>query len=99
MLHVHVIDAEWLAAIVDRAATRTVGVSQRIALREEVALLIERAERFVADFVVDQHKLAEVRTGSVLNNRLPTTGGRRWIALTERLQIARSARLDDKRAE
>ena len=99
MLHVHVVDAERLAAIVDCTATRTIGVGQRIALRQEVALLIERAERFVADFVIDQHKLAKVRTGAVLNDRLPPTGGRRGIALAERFQVARSARLDNERAE
>src|SRR5207247_9689915 len=97
--HVRTVDAERLAAIVDRAATRTIGVGQRIALRQEVALLIERAERFVADFVIDQHKLAEIRTGTVFNDRLPTTGCRCWIALAERLQVARSARLNDERAE
>ena len=99
VLHVHVVDAERLAAIVDRTATRTIGVGQRIALREKISLLVQRAERFVADFVIDQHILAKVRTGAVLNDRLPPTGGRRWIARTERLQVARSAGLDDERAE
>ena len=99
VLHMHVVDAERLAAIVDCTATRTIGVGQRITLRQEVALLIERAEGLVADFVIDQHKLAEVRTGTVFDDRLPTTGGRRWIALAERLQVARSARLDNERAE
>ena len=99
VLQVHVVDAERLAAIVDRTATWAIGIGQRIALRQEIALLIERAESLVADFMIDQHKLAEIRAGPVLNDRLPAAGGRRGIACTERLQVARSARLDDKRAE
>ena len=41
VLQMHLIDAERLAAIVDRPATRTIGIRQRIALRQEVALCSE----------------------------------------------------------
>src|SRR5438067_1061981 len=61
MLHMHIIDAERLTAIVQCPASRTVGVSQWIALREEVALLVDRAERLIANFVIDQDELPEVR--------------------------------------
>ncbi len=64
VLHMHVVDAERLAAIVDRAATRTVGIGQRIALRQEVALLVQRAERFVADFVIDRARIRGSRDRS-----------------------------------
>src|SRR5262249_22969620 len=99
MLHVHVVNAERLATIVDRTATWTVCVGQRIALREEVALLVEGAECLVADFVVDQHELTEVGAGTVLNDGLPAARGRCGIACAQRLEVARSARLDDECTE
>ncbi len=99
VLHVHVVDAERLAAIVDRAAARTIGIRQRIALREEVALLVERAERLVADFVIVEHELAEIRARAVLDHDLPAAGGRRRIAAAERFPIGRAARFNDERTE
>src|SRR5678816_3890566 len=95
----HVVDAERLAAIVDRAATRTIGVGQRITLRKEVALLVEGAERFVTDFVIDQHELTEIGAGAVLDDGLPAARGRCGIACAQRLEITRSARLNDERAK
>src|SRR5262249_50621063 len=71
VLHVHIVDAERLTPIVDRTATRTIRIGQWIALRQEIALPIDRTERFVADLVIDQHELTEIRTGPVLNDRLP----------------------------
>ncbi len=99
MLQVHLIDPERLAAIVDRTATRPVGVSQRIALRQEVALLVQRTEGFVADLVIEQHELAEVRSGPVIDVHLPT--GLHFLvgACAQRVQVPGTLRLDDKRAE
>src|SRR5688572_3389662 len=99
VLHVHVINAEWLAAIVDRAATGTIDIRERVALRQEVALLVQRTEGFIADLMIDQHKLTEVRAGAVLDDRLPAARGRRGIAGTQRLEVARSTRLDDECAK
>src|SRR5207245_1935616 len=67
----HVVDAERLAAVIERAAARSVGIGQRVALREEVPLLVDRAEGFIPHFVVDDDKLAEVRARAILNDRLP----------------------------
>src|SRR5215470_19706187 len=80
VLHVHVVDAEWLAPVVDRTTARTIRVSERIALRQKIALLVDRAERLIADFVVDQHKLSEVRTRAVLDYHLPAAARRSRIA-------------------
>src|SRR6476659_7156807 len=95
----HIINAERLAAIVDGAAAGTIRVGERIALRQEVALLIQRTKRFVADFMIDQHELAKVGASAVLDDRLPAARGRRSIARTQRLQVARAARFDDERAK
>src|SRR5574341_1494438 len=83
VLYMHCVCAERLSAIVDRAATRTIGIGERIALRQEVTLFIDWAERFVAHFMIDQHELTEVRTGPVLNDRLPAARGRRGITSTQ----------------
>ena len=64
VLQVHLIDTERLAAIVQRPAARTIGIRQRIALRQEVAFFIQRTERFVADLVIEEDELAEVRARS-----------------------------------
>ncbi|TKS57928.1 MAG: hypothetical protein EWM72_03352 [Nitrospira sp.] len=100
MLQMHLIDAERLAAIIDRPATRTVGVGQRIALREEVALLIQRTEGFIADLVIEQHELAEVRSGPVIDIHLPAAlGFRRRTSTSERIHVLRTLRFHDKGAE
>src|SRR6476660_346379 len=95
----HIINAERLAAIVDSAATRTIGVGEGVALRQEVTLLVQRTKRFVADLMVDQHKFAEVGTSAVLDDGLPAARGRRGIARTQGLQIARTARFHHECAE
>ena len=69
VLHMHVVDPERLAAIVDRAATRTIGICQRITLWQEVALLVDGAEGFVADFVIHQNEFPKIWTGSILDDR------------------------------
>ena len=99
VLHMHVIDAERLAAIVDRAATGTVCIGQGIALRKEIALFIQRTERFVADFVVVEHEFTEVRTGAVLDHDLPAAGGRGHGAAAEGFPIGRTTGFDDEGSE
>src|SRR5262245_47542779 len=99
VLHVHIVNAERLAAVVDRAASWTIRVGQRIALRKEVALLVEGAERFVSDFMVEQHELAEIRTGAVLDHDLPTAGCRCRVPGSERFPIARPPGLDHEGAK
>src|SRR5262249_5308524 len=85
--------------IVDRAAARTIGIGEWIALREEVALLVQRTKRFITDLMIDQHEFPEVGTSAVLDNGLPAARGRGGIARTQRLEVAGAARLDDERAE
>ncbi|MCG3768528.1 MAG: hypothetical protein JW394_0640 [Nitrospira sp.] len=80
MLYMHVVDAERFAPIVNRAATGTIRIGQRVALWEKVALLVQRTERFVTDFMINYNKLPKVRAGSVLNHDLPTTRSGREIA-------------------
>src|SRR5581483_10975595 len=99
VLHVHIIDAERFAAIIQRAAAWTVGIGQRIALGKELALLIDRAECLITDFMVDQHELPEIRTGAVSDDRLPPAGLRSGIATTDRLEILGALWLDHERAE
>ena len=99
MLCLHVVHAERLAAVVQRAGHRAIDVGQRIALRNEVALLIQWAERFIADLVIKQHELTKVRAGSILNNRLPAALGGLRIPGAQRLQILRAFRFDHKRPE
>ncbi len=99
MLQVHLVDAEGLAAIVDRAAARAVGVGQRIALRQEVALLVQRTEGFVADFVIEQHEFAEVRSGPVVDVDLPARLDFLVGAAADRIDVLGSLRLHDEGAE
>src|SRR6185295_20316904 len=89
VLHMHVVDAERLAAVVDRTAPGAVGIGQRITLRQEVALLIHRAERLIADFVVDQHEFTEVRPRTILNDGLPSAPLRGGITGSQWLEIFR----------
>ena len=93
VLLVHRINAERLAAIVQRAATGTIGIGQRVTLREEVALLIDRAERLIANFMVDNHELAEIRAGAVLDDRLPPACHLGGFTFAQRIKIFRPARL------
>ena len=58
----HLIDPERLAAIVDRTTTRTIGIRQRVTLREKIALLVQWSERFVSDLMIEEHKLTEIRS-------------------------------------
>src|SRR5262249_30569703 len=67
------IDPEWLATVIDRTTARTIGVRQRITLREKVTFLIQRTERFITDFVIEEHELAEVGSSSIVDVHLPTT--------------------------
>src|SRR2546422_11730518 len=99
MLNVHVVDAERLAAVIERATARAVGVGQGIALRKEVPLLVDRTESLIPHLMVDNDKLAEVRAGPVLNDRLPSTPHLGGLAGTDRIEIARPFRLDHKVAE
>src|SRR5947199_2391824 len=59
MLDVHVVDAKRLTPVVERPASRTIGVGQRIALRKEVPLLVDRTESLIPHLMVDDDKLAE----------------------------------------
>ena len=95
----HLIDAERLAAIVDRTATRTIGVGQWIALRQEVTLLVQRPEGFVADLVIEQHELAEVRSGPVVDHDLPSAVRIGRGARSERIEVLGTLRFDDEGAE
>ncbi len=99
VLQVHLVDAEGLAAIVQRAPARPIGIGQGIALRQEVALLVQRAEGLVPDLVIEDHVLAEVRSGPVVDHHLPAAPrfGRR--ARADRVEILRPLRLDDKGPE
>ena len=49
MLHVHVIDAEGLTPIIQCPGPRTIRIAQGIPLRQEVAMFIHRAERFITE--------------------------------------------------
>src|SRR6266545_4948922 len=99
MLDVHVVDAKRLTPVVERPASRPIGIGERIALRKEVPLLVHRAESFVSYFVVDDDKLPEVWAGPVLNDRLPSTPHFGGLAGSDRIEIARPFRLDHKGAE
>ena len=99
MLEVHFTDAERLAAIVQRTTARTIGIGQRIALRQEVALLVQGAEGFVADLVIENHELTEVRSGPVVDHHLPAALGFRRRTGAQRIEILGPLRFDDKRAE
>ena len=99
MLNVHVVDAERLAAVIERATARAVGVGQGIALREEVPLLVDRTESLIPHLMVDDDKLAEVRAGPVLNDCLPSTPHLGGLTRANRVEIARPFRLDHKGAK
>src|SRR5829696_4862093 len=95
----HVVDAERLAAIVDRTPSGTIRVGQRIALRKKIALLVDGTEGLIPDLVIDEHELTEVRAGAVLDDGLPAAARGSRIPGSERFQVARSARLDDEGTE
>ena len=99
MLDVHVVDAERLAAVIERTTTWTVGVGQGIALRKEVPLLVDRTESLIPHLMVDDDKLAEVRAGPVLNDRLPPAPELGRLTRADRIKIARPFRLDHKGAK
>src|SRR5207302_9467962 len=98
MLNVHVVDAERLAAVIERATAWAVGVGQGIALREEVPLLVDRTVSLIPHLMVDDDKLPEVRAGPVLNDRLPTAPHLGGLTRADRIAIARPFRLDHKGA-
>src|SRR5436309_9708408 len=99
MLNVHVVDAERLAAVIKRATARPIGIGERIPLRKEIPLLVDRTESFIPHLMVDNDKLAEVRAGPVLNDRLPSTPHFGGLAGSDRIEIARPFRLDYKGAK
>ena len=99
VLLVHRINAERLAAIVQRAATGTIGIGQRVTLGEEVALLVDRAERLIANFMVDNHELAEIRAGAVLDDRLPPARHLGGLPFAQWIKIFRPARLHHESPE
>src|SRR5215467_9927568 len=99
MLQMHLIDPEWLATVIDRTTTRTIGVRQRITLREKITFLIQRTERFITDFVIEEHELAEVGSSSIVDVHLPTTPHFLVGATTQRVEILRPFWLHDKSAE
>ena len=99
MLHVHVVDAERFAAIVQGPRARTIGVRQRVALRQEVAVLVHRTKRLVTHFMVNQHELAEIRARAVLDHRLPPASVLRGGPRSQRIVVLRPARLDDEHPE
>src|SRR5262245_34484691 len=99
MLQMHLIDAERLTAIVDRTAARTIGIRQRVTLGQEVPLLIQRTEGFVADLVIEQDELAEVRSGPIIDVHLPARFHLSIWTAPERIQVLRSFRFDDKPSE
>ena len=57
---VHLVDPERLAAVIDRTASRTIRIGQWITLWQEVALLVQGTECFIADLVIEEHELPEV---------------------------------------
>ncbi len=99
VLDVHVVEAERLAPVVQCPAARPIRIGQRITLRKEVAFLVHRAERLVADFMINDHKLAEVRAGAVLDDGLPAAGHRSRVAGPQRVEVLRPVRLHDERSE
>src|SRR5262245_43857058 len=99
MLQMHLIDPEWLATVIDRTTTRTIGVRQRITLREKITFLIQRTERFITDFVIEEHELAEVGSSSIVDVHLPTTLHFLVGATTQRVEILRPFRLHNKGAK
>src|SRR2546428_11938534 len=88
MLDVHVVDAERLTPVVERATARAVGVGQGIALRQEIPLLVDRTESLIPHLMVDDDKLPEVRAGPVLNNRLPPAPHLCGLTRADRIEIA-----------
>ena len=99
MLDVHVVDAERLTPVVERATARPIGIGERIPLRKEVPFLVDRTEGFIPHLMVDDDKLAEVRAGPVLNDRLPSTPHLGGLTRADRVEIARPFRLDHKGAK
>ena len=99
MLQMHLIDAERLTAIVQRSTARTIGIRQRVALRQEVALLVQWTEGFVADFVIKQHELAEVRSRPVIDVDLPTALHFLVRPAAYGVEVLRALRLDDEGPE
>ena len=99
VLHVHVVDAERFAAIVQRSRPRTIGVRQRVALRQEVAVLVHRTKRFITHLMINQHEFAKIRTRAVLDHRLPPASVLRGRPRSQRIVVLRPARLDDKHPE
>ena len=73
MLHVHIVDPEGLTSVVQRARAGTIGIRQWIPLWKEVTIFVDGPERFIPNLVVNDHKLTEVGSCSILNHSLPAT--------------------------
>ncbi len=96
----HLIDPERFAAVVDGPSAGTIGVRQRIALGQEIPFLIQRTKRFIPDFMIEQHELAEIRSGGVVDIHLPPAVdfGRR-ASFSERVHIFGAPGFHDERSE
>ena len=89
VLRLHVVDAERLAAVIQRAGHRPIDVGQRIALRNEVAFLVHRTERFIPHFMIENTNSRKSRPGAVLDDGLPSAVHRRRLAGSQRIEIFR----------
>ena len=96
LLNRQVVDTERLRAVVHRAGGRTVRVRLRVALRDHLAVAVERTERFVTDFVIEQRELTEVLRVVVNDHGHPAVFQR---AAGPRIEVLRTTRLNDKRTD
>ena len=96
VLHRQVVDPERLGAVVHCAGGGAIGVRQRVALGNHLTETVERAERFVTHFVVEQDELAEVPVIIVGNYDFPAILYRLGVPW---IQVGRTDRLDDERAD
>ena len=99
MLDMHVVDAERLTAVVQRAAAGTIRVRERVTLGEEVPLLVHRTEGFITDFMINQHEFTEIRPHRGINDRLPAASHLGRLTLAERIEIPRPLRFHHKGPE
>ena len=99
MLNVHIVDTERFAPVVQRPGSRPVGIGQRVTLRQEVAVLVHRPERFVTHFMINQHEFPEIRAHAVLNNGLPAARHLRSRPHSQGIQILRTGWFDHEHSE
>lgn len=85
-----------LAAEIEQARRRTIGVRMRIALRQHVALAVQETERFIARLMIDNDKLTEVRAVRHIDDGFPAA---LHLLRRKRAEETRAARLDHERSQ